>query len=128
MNNRQIIKEYGNTNSFYVLHYDTKTTEYHNRIVFKTYKEAKKEFDEDNYFWTPTDRIELIFSPEDESIDNKIMDKKTNPNPIKEDLTPDLKTELTNHFCSYLDSCSYAIRKVGDKSYECLLDVDFELA
>lgn len=128
MNNRQIIKEYGDTNSFYVLHYDTKTTKYHNRIVFKTYKEAKKEFDEDNYFWTPTDRIELIFSPEDNSIDNKIMDKKTNPSPIKEELTPDLKTELTNHFCSYLDSCSYAIRKVGDKSYDCLLDVDFELS
>ena len=50
---------------WYVLRYDTQTTEYNNEIVFKDIIEAYEEFlnTEPNY---PNERIELIFAPGDE--------------------------------------------------------------
>lgn len=72
------IKERKNCKDWYVLHYNTKTTEYLNEIVFKTLEEAKKEFNEAT-FLCDEDRIELIFSPEEndkEYYDNIIIDCK----------------------------------------------------
>lgn len=67
-----------NKKDWYVLKYNTKTTEYNNEIVFKTLNEAYKEFMNTN----PTcldERIELIFSPDrDDTVfsDNIVVNYK----------------------------------------------------
>lgn len=74
----QEIEERKNENEWYVLKYDVETTGYNNDIVFKTYDEALKEFDATNPSYE-NERIELIFSPDEEYGDNMIVMSKTLP-------------------------------------------------
>jgi hypothetical protein len=53
---------------WYVLKYDMCTTDYNNKIVFKTLGEAWQEFQETESSY-PEERIELIFSPQDDDPD-----------------------------------------------------------
>ena len=71
----KILELRGSELDFYVLRYDTKTTEYNNYIVFKTYENALKEFydTEPNY---KDERVELVFAPlieDDEFLDNEVI-------------------------------------------------------
>jgi len=58
------VKERANVKDWYVLKYDTETTEYNNEIVFKTLDEAVKEFNETEPSYK-NERVELMFAPED---------------------------------------------------------------
>ena len=72
------IKLRANKKDWYVLKYDTRTTEYNNEIVFKTLAEAYDEFvkSEPSYL---DERIELIFAPEENDVlfgDNMVINYK----------------------------------------------------
>jgi hypothetical protein len=73
---KKIIKDRGNELEFYVLHIDTNTDEYLNDIEFKTYKDAREEFNKATRI-NKNDRIELIFSPDletnDKYQDNEVL-------------------------------------------------------
>lgn len=56
------IKKHPKTKQWYVLRYDVKTTEYKNEIVFKTYKQALKEF-KNTMPHDENERVELMFAP-----------------------------------------------------------------
>ena len=74
----EIIEKRKNYKDFYVLHYDTKTTEYHNEIVFMTLSDAIIEY-LGNEPINVNDRVELVFSPEDddeEFSDNVVLMSK----------------------------------------------------
>jgi len=73
------VKERADVKDWYVLKYDTKTTEYNNEIVFKTLDEAVKEFSETEPSYAD-ERIELIFAPEIDDPDygdNVVINYKT---------------------------------------------------
>ena len=84
---KQIINERGNELDFYVLIYNTKTTEYLNDIFFQTYQEALEKF----YVTNAENQdvvVELIFSPQKNDkmyCDNVIIMRKENVY-TKEDL------------------------------------------
>lgn len=61
-----------NKQEYYVLHYDTKTNEYLNKIELKTLNIAFKEFINAKHI-NENDRIELIYAPIDNTRDNKII-------------------------------------------------------
>lgn len=74
----QAVQSRANEKDWYVLKYDVKTTDYNNRIVFKTMGEAWREFLETESSY-PEERIELIFSPQvddPEFGDNIVVDYK----------------------------------------------------
>ena len=65
--------------NWYVLKYDTVSTEYNNTIEFKTLSDAWEEFQRTDSSY-PNERIELIFSPyedDDEFGDNIVVNYKT---------------------------------------------------
>ena len=69
---------------WYVLKYDIETTQYNNEIVFKNFFEAFEEF-ENTYPSYTDERIELIFSPEEndtEFSENIVVNYKYNGNKI----------------------------------------------
>jgi len=64
----QAVQSRADEKDWYVLKYDMHTTDYNNQIVFKTMGEAWKEFLETESSY-PEERIELIFSPQDDDPD-----------------------------------------------------------
>ena len=64
----QAIQSRADEKDWYVLKYDMHTTDYNNQIVFKTLSEAWEEFIETESSY-PEERIELIFSPQDDDPD-----------------------------------------------------------
>ena len=64
----QAVQSRADEKDWYVLKYDMCTTDYNNKIVFKTLGKAWQEFlkTESSY---PEERIELIFSPQDDDPD-----------------------------------------------------------
>lgn len=75
---KEIIKKRGNELDFYVLIYNTKTTEYLNDIIFQNYEEALKKF----YATNANDVdvvVEIMFSPQkddEEYYDNVLIMRK----------------------------------------------------
>lgn len=66
------IGEHSNDFNWYVLHWDMKTNKYLNDIVFTDFSSAIKQFKEAE-FLNENDRIELIYSSEDEDEPNFIF-------------------------------------------------------
>jgi hypothetical protein len=64
----QAVQSRADEKDWYVLKYDMHTTDYNNPIVFKTMGDAWKEFLETESSY-PEERIELIFSPQDDDPD-----------------------------------------------------------
>jgi hypothetical protein len=76
---RAAVKARANAKDWYVLKYDTKTTDYNNEIIFKTLDEAVKEFSETEPSYAD-ERVELMFAPEDgdpDFGDNVVINYKT---------------------------------------------------
>ena len=76
----EAIEKRGETNSWYVLHFDVKNADYLNEIEFKSYSEAVEQFEKETPI-NDNDRVELIFSPEEtdnEFSDNIILKTKKN--------------------------------------------------
>ena len=71
---KEIIKTRAdNDNEFYVLHYDVENSDYLNEIVFTDLKTAVAIFEGSTQI-NNNDRIELIFSPDDDEFgDNVVM-------------------------------------------------------
>lgn len=64
-----------NKEEYYVLCYDTKTTTYHNEIIFRSLSNTIQEYFET----TPLnefDRVEIIYSPQIEEGDNEVLTYK----------------------------------------------------
>lgn len=76
---RHAVEDRYQDNDWYVLRYDTKTTEYYNEIVFMTFDKALAKFKRTK----PThenERVELMFAPEQsdpEYFDNIVVKYKT---------------------------------------------------
>ena len=69
----EIIKNRANNdNEFYVLHYDVETSDYLNEIVFTDLKTAVAIFEGSTQI-NENDRIELIFSPDDEEFGENVV-------------------------------------------------------
>jgi hypothetical protein len=68
------IKDRRNNLDWYVLHYNTKTTEYMNEIEFMNYDDALEKFINEKPY-SSDDRVELIFSPteDDETYENNLV-------------------------------------------------------
>ena len=64
----EAIQSRADEKDWYVLKYDMCTTDYNNQIIFKTLGEAWQEFQETESSY-PEERIELIFSPQDDDPD-----------------------------------------------------------
>lgn len=74
----EIIESRKNKLDFYVLIYNTKTTEYLNDIVFQNYEEALKKFNATNTNDVDV-VVEIIFSPkenDEEYFDNVVIRRK----------------------------------------------------
>lgn len=78
LNQLEIIENRKNELDWYVLKYDLKTTDYNNDIVFKTYEEALKEFNQTKSSYKD-EKIEIIFSPQEDDplyYDNELILEK----------------------------------------------------
>ena len=71
---KDAIKKRSESFDWYVLHYDTKTTDYLNDIEFSTLKDAWEKFKEEEHY-NESDRIEIIFAPEfaDEEFEDNVV-------------------------------------------------------
>lgn len=74
---REIIADRGKYKEFYVMHYDVETCKdsLNEKLEFKTYEDAVDEFNETQPR-NKTDRVELIFSPEENYGDNVLIFSK----------------------------------------------------
>lgn len=93
---KKAIEERAEQKCWYVLHYDTHTTEYLNEIEFMTYEEACKKFKKEQSY-TIADRVELMFAPfnDDEEFDhNIVVNNKRTFFRTPKGLTPEQKLEF----------------------------------